>query len=360
MNTQKIYLLLLFLLVILSSCKKNEEANEEQDVPIDVFTNGVLVVNEGLFHMNNSTMSWVGFSNGKVNNKIFEQKTGRQLGDTGNDVGIYGGKIYVVVNVSNTIEVLDAKTGVPIKQIDIVGVNRPAEPRFVAFHGGKVFIPSFDGYVDVIDTLSLEVIHRIPVGANPDGCHVANGNKLYVANSGGLSLPFPDSTMSVIDMDQMIETHRIVVGKNPRGVISDKNGDLYINVHTDSLYEADHMWVKVNHQTLTIDTIMRMAVQRYARIDDKILVYMSDHKGLTSEISLFDPATMSISKKNLIDPNMFTTFYGMQYDSIRQQIYCFDAMKYVNKGYLRVFSKDGKHLNNYAIGLNPSKLAVFY
>jgi len=346
------------MLVIFTACKKDKKQEEETDF-VDVFTNGVLVVNEGLFHQNNSTLSWVNFSNGKVYNQIFEQKTGRQLGDTGNDIGVYGSKIYVVVNVSNTIEVLDAYNGKPIKQINVVGQNRPAEPRFVAFYGGRVFIPSFDGFVDVIDTVSLDIIHRIPVGENPDGCHIANG-KLYVANSGGLSYPNVDSTMSVIDMEAMVETHRIVVGKNPRGVISDTNGDLYINVQSDLLYDADNMWVKVNHQTLTIDTIMPMPVQRYTRMDDKILVYMSDHKGKTSEISIFDPTTMSISKKNLIDPDIFTTCYGIQYDSIRQQIYCFDAMKYVNRGYLRVFSKSGTHINNYAIGLNPSKLAVFY
>jgi len=342
---------------LFASCKKDKQ--QEEQLTVDVFENGLLVVNEGLFHQNNSTMSWIDFSTDKVYNQIFEQKTGRQLGDTGNDVDRYGGKIYIVVNVSNTIEVLDAHTGNPIKQINILGEGQPAEPRFVAFHGGKVFIPSFDGFVDVIDTVSLTVIHRIPVGENPDGCHIANG-KLYVANSGGLSYPDVDSTMSVVDMDAMVETHRIVVGKNPRGVISDANGDLYINVHTDLLYDADHMWVKVNHQTLTVDTVMPMAVQRYTRIDDKILVYMADYTGTHSEISLFDPATMKIVQHNVINPNLFTTFYGMQYDDVRQQIYCFDAMKYTNMGYLRVFSKEGTHQKNYAIGLNPSKLTMFY
>jgi proline racemase len=34
----------------------------------------------------------------------------KELGDVGNDIKIYGSKLYIVVNVSNKIEVLDAKT----------------------------------------------------------------------------------------------------------------------------------------------------------------------------------------------------------------------------------------------------------
>jgi len=338
-----------------SSCKKNELTDPEE---VPYLVNGLLIVNEGLFHQNNSTLSWVDFTTGLVNNQIFEQKTGRQLGDTGNDIGRYGSKIYVIVNVSNTIEVLDAYTGAPIKQINVVGVTRPAEPRFIEFYKGRAFVPSFDGFVEVIDTVSLEIVNRIKVGENPDGCHQVNG-KLYVANSGGLSYPDVDSTMSVIDMDTETETHRIVVGKNPRGVISDANGDLYINVQTDALYDANSLWVKVDHQTLTVDTIMPMPVQRYTRVGDKLLLYMSNYAGTTASVVLFDPQTMSVVDNNFIDANLFTTFYGVQYDSIRKQIYCFDAMQYVNMGYLRVFSAQGAHLTDYPIGLNASKLIMF-
>lgn len=339
----------------LYSCKK-EKKPEEDNIPVDFFKNGLLVVNEGLFQQNNSTLSWVDLSNDAVNNQIFEQKTNRQLGDTGNDIGRYGSKIYVVVNVSSTIEVLDAKSGNSIKQINMIEAGIPKQPRFVEFHNGKAFVPCFDGYVDVIDTTTLVVTQRIPVGANPDGIHKAN-NKLYVANSGGLSYPNVDSTISVIDPISLTETNRIVVGKNPMRITSDANGDLYIITQT-GLNTLNSQLVKVNHSTLAIDTVFNWQVNRMERINDNILLYISSIGG-SSSIQLFNPATKSIVNSNFINQSLFTTFYGAQFDSNRNQIYCFDAMSYVNSGVIRVFTSSGTHLKNINVGLNPSKLLIY-
>lgn len=340
--------------IILISCKKEKEP-ETSNTPVDFFKNGLLVVNEGLFQQNNSTLSWVDFSTNSVNNEVFEQKTSRQLGDTGNDIGRYGNKIYVIVSISSTIEVLDAKSGKPVKQINMTVNGIPKQPRFAAFVNGKVFISCFDGYVDVIDTTNLEVIQRIPVGANPDGIHLAN-NKLYVANSGGLSYPDVDSTLSVIDPGTMTEVNRIVVGKNPMRINSDINGDLYVITQT-GLNTLNSQLVKVSHQTLGVDTIYNWQVNTMERIGNHFLLYISSPG--SSSIKLFDPQTGIIVNQNFIDVSLFTTFYGAQYDSGRGQIYCFDAMSYVNSGYIRIFSTNGAHIKNIRAGLNPSKSLIY-
>lgn len=340
--------------LILFSCKK-DQPEETPNTPVDQFKNGVLVVNEGLFQQNNSTLSWVDFATDAVNGEIFEQKTNRQLGDTGNDIARYGGKIYVVVNVSSTIEVLDAKTGNSIKQISMLSNGIPKQPRFVEFHNGKVFVPCFDGYVDVIDTISLEVIQRIQVGSNPDGIHKVN-DRLFVANSGGLNYPNVDSTLSVIDPVSMTEVGRIVVGKNPTRIQSDVNGNIYVITQT-GLNTLNSQLVKVDHQTLSVETIYPLQVNRMERIGANFLLYISS--GNTSSIQLFDPLTGSIVNPNFMDAGLFTTFYGAQYDSGRNQIYCFDAMGYVNSGYIRIFSSNGTHLKNIKVGLNPSKLLIY-
>ncbi|MBC9813604.1 hypothetical protein H9Y05_14100 [Crocinitomicaceae bacterium CZZ-1] len=340
--------------LFLFSCKK-EQPEDPGNTPVDQFNNGVLVVNEGLFQQNNSTLSWVNFATETVNGAIFEQKTNRQLGDTGNDIARYGGKIYVVVNVSSTIEVLDAKTGNPIKQISMLSNGIPKQPRFIEFYNGKAFVPCFDGYVDVIDTLSLEVIQRIPVGSNPDGIHKVN-DRLFVANSGGLNYPNVDSTLSVIDPVALTEVGRIVVGKNPTRIQSDMNGDVYVITQT-GLNTLNTQLVKVDHQALTVETIYPLPVNRMERVGANFLLYTSS--GNTSSLQLFDPVTGFVINPNFIDASLFTTFYGAQYDSSRNQIYCFDAMGYVNSGYIRVFSSNGTHLKNIKVDLNPSKLLIY-
>jgi YVTN family beta-propeller protein len=348
------YILLVVGLGILVSCKK-EPIEESPNTPVDYFKNGLLVVNEGLFQQNNSTLSWVDLSNDAVNNEVFEQKTNRQLGDVGNDIIRYGSKIYIVVNVSSTIEILDAKSGTSIKQIQMTHNGIPKQPRFAAKTNGKLFVSCFDGYVDVIDTASMEVTQRIQVGANPDEIHFAN-NLLYVANSGGLSYPNVDSTLSVIDPNTLTEINRIVVGKNPTRVSSDNNGNIYVITQT-GFNTLNSQLVKVNPQTLTVASVFPWQVMRMTPMNNHMILYISNNN--VSSIQLMDTQSGTITNPNFLDAGLFTTYYGAQYDAARNQLYCFDAMSYVNKGYIRIFSSTGNFIKNIQVGLNPSKLLIY-
>ena len=102
-------------LVIISCNKDSVDGGGEVEL-----NHGMLVLCEGLFQQNNSTLSWVNFMNGSEINTFFLNQNARQLGDTGNDVEIYDGKVFIVVNVSSTIEVLSANTGKVIKQIEMI------------------------------------------------------------------------------------------------------------------------------------------------------------------------------------------------------------------------------------------------
>lgn len=342
------------MLVLLVSCKK-KELQEPDNTPVDFFSNGALVLNEGLFQQNNSSLSWINFSNNSVNNEVFEQKTNRQLGDTGNDIIQYGNKIYVLVNVSSTIEVLDASSGASLKQISMEEGGIAKQPRFAAKANGKIFVSCFDGFVDIIDTINLAVVHRIPVGANPDEIHAAN-NKLYVANSGGLNYPNVDSTLSIIDPLSWSETNRIVVGKNPTRVTSDAQGNIYV-ITQIGLNSLTNRLVKVNATTNQVDTIYNWNVMRMTKMNQFLVLNIL--QGNTSTIQLFDTQTGTITNSNFISGSLFNTYYGAQYNATTNQLYCFDAMNYVNSGYVRIFSSNGTAIKSIQVGLNPSKL-LFY
>ena len=157
---------------VLFSCKKDET---KCPATAPNLANGTLVLCEGLYQQNNSSISWIDFSSGVIDNSYFVTRTNRQIGDTGNDIKRYGGKIYVVVNVSSVIEVLSASDFTSIKQIQMESGGVAKQPRSIAFYGGNAYVTCYDGFVDVIDTTSLTVTTRIPVGNNPEGLAVANG-----------------------------------------------------------------------------------------------------------------------------------------------------------------------------------------
>ena len=75
------------------------------------------VLNSGDWKSNNSSITRYDASTGAVTQGYFESVNGRKLGNTANDMIVYGGKMYIAVAGEGTIEVagLDAKS---IEQIE--------------------------------------------------------------------------------------------------------------------------------------------------------------------------------------------------------------------------------------------------
>lgn len=349
--TYKILCIAVFATVF-ASCKKDKPTDPAAP---ETLKNGMLVLNEGLFQLNNASLTWYDLSAGTANSEFFTQKAGRLLGDTGNDMQRYGGKIYIVVNVSSTIEVLDASTGNSIKQISMLSGTTSKQPRNIAFYGGKAFISCFDGYVDVLDTASLEITQRIPVGLNPESMTVS-GQKLFVSNSGGLNAPQMDSTVSVIDAVNLSEIGRIEVGKNPGSIVTDHQGDVYV-IARGNYSNIPSRMKKINVSTLSVENSFTFEASGISRMDNKLLISYSSSG--TSHVALFNAGTDVIENTSFIDLSNVQTLYNIIYRPSNQQIYILDAMGYTNTGYVRTFSASGNYITSYHVGLNPNSI-LFY
>lgn len=335
--------IILFLCGVLASCKKDETP----PAVADTLGNGMVVLCEGLFQQNNSSVSWVNLSDQSVVTSFFEAKTTRSLGDTGNDMQRYGGKIYIVVNVSGTVEVLDAHTFAPVKQIAMTG----KQPRSVAFSGNRAFVTCYDGFVDVLDTASLSVVQRIPVGLNPEGL-VVSGSKLYVANSGGLNAPLMDSTVSVIDLNTLTETDRITVGLNPGDIEVDGQGDIYV-IARGNYGSIPSRMLKITGQNVQSFSFDASGI---TRMGDKLLVSYYDYGSGQASVGLFNSLTEQMENPAYLDVSGITTLYGVQYDAGSNTIYCFDAVSFTNTGYVNEYTAGGAYVRRFHVGLNPSKL----
>lgn len=346
------YSIIFICLLALVACKKKKPA----DSPLpDELKNGLLVLNEGLFQHNNSTLSWVNLADESINNTFFEQKTNRGLGDTGNDLERYGNKIYVVVNVSSTIEVLDANTGKSIQQIPMFIGGSAKQPRSIAFYGNKAFIACFDGYVDVLDTNSLSIVSRIQVGSNPEQLTVAN-NKIYVTNSGGLNA-IMDSTVSVIDGNSLTELSKITVGLNPGSICTDSEGDVYV-ISRGNYSNVPSRMHRIDTQTDTKVQSFTFNASGIAKMGNQLLISYASGNG-TSEIALFNALTETITNNQYINTSNILTLYGVSYSSKTNQIYLFDANNYTTTGYINLFQANGQFIKRYQLGLNPSKVLIY-
>lgn len=342
------------------ACKKEPIESDKPDVTIDTTYSalGIYVLNEGLFNMNNSTLTYYGFNNNTAVTDFFDLQNGRKLGDTGNDIAIYGNKMYIIVNVSSQLEVVNPFTGKSIKQISFFNGDKPRQPRYIAFHKDKAFVCSFDGTVAVIDTASLEIEKLINVGRNPDGIAVAN-NKVYVSNSGGLDYPNYDNTVSVINVNSLAEIKKIPVHINPYVIVPDKYGDLYV-VSRGNYGDIKMCLQIIDSQTDELKyTFPDLEVLNLAINGDIAYVYYYDFmSGSGSKIMTINVQDESIISHNFISDNtVIETAYGIAVDKLSGDVFITDAHGFVNTGNVICFNSDGKKKYSFTAGLNPGHIA---
>ena len=224
MKTNKWLSVALLMLVFFTSCS-SEETTPSPYVPQGDFDSGVLVLNEGNFGDINATMSFISFDLSRTQNDIFlGVNPGTILGNTAQSIGFNGNLAYIVVNVSNKIEIVNRYTMVKVGDIT-AGLD---SPRYIAFANGKGYVTNWGsgvggGTIKVIDLGSNTVTSTITVNDYPNKI-IEHAGKLYVSHN---NLGEKGTTISVIDAVTNSVSSTIEVGDLP-----------------DTMkIEGDHLWV---------------------------------------------------------------------------------------------------------------------
>ena len=326
--------------------------------------NGAYVLSEGLFNLNNSTLTWIDFSTlkpdswssqGGTSYDSFEKVNGRRIGDTANDMLLYGSRLYIAVNVSSTIEILDAATCTSLKQIRMEQNGIPSEPRYLAAHGGYVYMCCFDGTVQRIDTLTMEIDASVNVGRNPDGICYAAG-KLYVSNSGGLDADNPDNTVSVIDVNSFTEKTRIEVRSNPGTIRTDGKSVFVVSrgIFDFDRMDYDYRLHRIDVETDLLTDTYNIPVLDMDIYDGKAWIYRYG----SGRIQVMDLETGQILQPDFItDGTRIECPYSIKVDSATRKVYVTDAADYVTPGSLYCFNPDGSlDYRIPGIGINPNTI----
>ena len=111
-----------------------QEASFAADEPI-----GMYLLNEGNMGSNKASIDYVDFCNGYYIRNIYGERNPnviKELGDVGNDIQVYGNRLYAVINCSHKVEVMDLRTCRRIGQVDIPNC------RYIRFKDGKAYVSS--------------------------------------------------------------------------------------------------------------------------------------------------------------------------------------------------------------------------
>ena len=222
---------------VMTSC---DPAEDYPETYLQEYSTGAYVVNSGNMYSNiESSLTAIDYASSTATQNVFKTANGRPLGNTANDGIVYGNKIYLAVDQSNTIEVIDKTTKKSIKQIkttDLLGNAEGAEPRHIIAGDGKVYFTTYGGYVAAVDTTDFALQKKWQVGSYPEGLVIGKGN-LYVANS---NYGAGGGNISCINLsNDNVETKNIEGVNNPTSIYY-AAGLLYVldNQYYDASFNA--------------------------------------------------------------------------------------------------------------------------
>jgi len=337
--------------IVLFSCEKDPAPKPE------VTPNPkLLVLNEGIRGQNNSSITFYDLVTGEVFQDVFFTQNKRRLGDIANDVLVYGGKIYITVGFSSTIEVTDFN----LKSIKQIQLEANREPHGLAAHNGKVYITYFDGHLARLDTVTLEIDGLVKVGDNPENVAISNGFA-YVTNSGGLNFLVGadyDSTVSVIDLATFTEIKKIIVGLNPFSIGVDESGNIIVGCR-GNYFDIPYSLHRINVTTNTYDKKFEGITPADFVMKGNIVYYYNfDWATFTGQYVEFNTLTETVVRPSFIsDPSLIGTPYAININHQNENIYISDV-DWMGPGKVFAFDKTGVKLFEFPTDLWPKKIVV--
>ena len=362
-------LVLLSLSVLLSACR-----NDVMVVPMeDINTGGKTVkseivgmylLNEGNMGSNKASLDYLDLS-GKDSTvhyyrNIYSERnptTVMALGDVGNDIQIYGSRLWMVINCSNKVEVAQADDAIRIGKVNIPNC------RYVTFKDRYAYVSSYVssvyansnsplGMVYKVDTLSLQKVDSCTVGYQPEEMAII-GNHLYVTNSGGyqgMTGQGYESTVSVVDLDKMQESHRIEVAPNLHRLKKDRYNQLWVTSRGDYMNnESKIYWLdKGPDGKMQVGGHLDQAVSDLCIVGDSLYFYGNQWNEVTMKntvtygiINVHTHQIVSTCLSNASEIAKVRMPYGIIVNPIHRDFYLMDAKNYVSSGELLHFMSDG-------------------
>ena len=368
MKRFSLFYLACLILAVVSSCREDfyiiPSQNQDTGVaPTRGDIVGMYVLNEGNMGSNKASIDYLDLDENKPTvhylRNIYSERNPnvvKELGDVGNDIKIYGSKLWIVVNVSNKVEVATADSCKRITQINIPNC------RYLAFKDGFAYVSSYVGPVKLdqdaplgmvykVDTVDFKKKDSVVVGYQPEELCIVE-NKLYVANSGGYRMPNYDNTLSEIDLTTFKEIRKIKVGLNLHHCQVDHYGQIWVTSRGNYNDVPSRIyWLYKGHNQLyeVIDSI-DTPVSGLSIVGDSLYYYGSAWNNATKQNTI-SYGLINVRTHQTIDTNLFsspevksiTMPYGIMVNPIERDFYLMDAKNYVSSGSLLHFKPDGTH-----------------
>lgn len=368
MKNMRKLLLATALALAVYSCRDDEyvSLSDTQDTgatPVVSDIVGMYVLCEGNMGSNKASVDYLDLSGGSssVNyyRNIYPERNPtevKELGDVGNDIKVYGSRLWMTINCSNMVVVATSDSCRKVAQIDIPNC------RSLAFDGAYAYVSSYVGPVQVgstqhlgrvykVDTLTFQIVDSVTVGYQPEEMAVLDG-KLYVANSGGYLLDGSERSVSVVDMESFAEERKIDVASNLHRLRADGHDQLWVTSRGDywSMPSRLYRLAPDDSGDMALMDSVDVPVSDLCIVGDSLYYLGVEWNYVTGSNTIshgiVNIGTNEVVSSSLTEASEFDDIelpYGIIVNPIDRDFYIMDAKDYVSSGQLFHFKADGAY-----------------
>ena len=329
-------------ILLVSSCVKDKP---QEPISSAVSINAdakVLVINEGNFGWNagngNSSISIYDPTSGAVIEDYYKQQNpSKNLGDVCQSITKYNGNYYIVVNNSHKIEVVDAYDFK--NKATISGLNSPRYFSPITYN--KAYVSDLNqNSISIINLNTNAITGSIPCMKGTEQMVVIY-NKAFVTNGNSDYCYVINTTTDAI-------TDSINIGKGVSSIIIDKNSAVWILAGGSSSNNQAGKLHKINPISLQIKQTLNFT----SSDSPSHLCVNKTHDTLyyiNSDVFQM-PITTTQLPSNPIIQHGTKVFYGLGINSKDYHIYVSDAIDYVQKSTIEIYTVNGGLITKFNAG----------
>jgi len=211
----------LILFVIVIGCEKDPNSPVDLPVPLPSLT-GIFIVNEGNFSLGNASLTYFNMDQNIIYNDVFKAANNQDLGDTANEILISDTLAFIVVSLSDKIEIINTKT---FSKVNTVRFPPGSSPGHIAMapNGDYYITALYRHLVYRMDGELHNLTDSVEVGQYPEDIIISH-DEAYIANSGFGS----GNTVSVVSIEDLQLLSTITVGHNPLDFVLDSDGMIHL------------------------------------------------------------------------------------------------------------------------------------
>lgn len=308
-----------------------------------VFTSNAtaLVLNEGNFMWGNASLDMFNTNTQSITQNVYQTNNGKPLGDVLQSGSIINGDVWLVVNNSGKIVVLDSHS---LKEKYTISGLR--SPRYVAQAANHIWITDlYSGKVQIRDATGKTLLHEIPVGVWTE--HLVNDGK-------GMCVAGYDGWIRRYDTTQFQLMDSLYLGKGLRWMVKDQQQSLWaLASNSDSGY-CRLLKVDANR---TLKKRFDFPPSSYASSlaiskNKDTVFYLADGVYAMNTNAAALPQIPILKQAN-------SNFYALACHPKTGVLFVSDAKDYVSRGQVQMIHGNGTPVGSFSAGIIPSGF-IFY